>query len=451
MRKLMLISGDLFVRSFIETGAFDEIDDDETYFVAAEGMRQTEKLESHPRFRGFVPVPKEREDAYFAMRLLMMAAYRHRSKTCRIKSKDAGRLTKLILRTQALPGLRQWTVKRILKPIGQNEALRAVFEDLKPDIVIAPASGTDTLALDGVRLCDELGIPSLLLVNGWDNISSKSTYSVAPKYLGVWGEQSVGHAEKIHRIPRERVFPIGVPTFDHYFDFDAAASEPPYPFRYALLAGSALPFDELTPLKLLEEQIERSGRDDLKIVYRPHPWRFPRVVDDVFHEQEFKHVVLDRQVRDQYLATIAAKSQNNPASFLPSLDYYPSLIGNAELVITPLSTMLVEAGIFDRRVLVIAYDDKIHPVPPSTVFHFDHFRGTESVDGFELCWSVNTLATMFERMLELPPIERHGVRNQLRQWLFFDERSYSERLRDLVDEIGRREGLPTAINGEAAA
>lgn len=438
MRKLVVISGDLYVRGFLETGALSEIDDESTFFVAGAGMRQAGELERHPRFCGFVDVPEDRENAYSELRILLIAANRRRSKTSKIRLSEMRAPTRLILSIKTLPGIRQLVIRRLFRRIGQNENLRAVVDEINPDIVIAPTYGADPLALDAVRLCGEMNLTSLLLVIGWDNLSSKATFSIAPSYLGVWGDQSVKHAQVIHRIEPERVFPIGVPTFDHYFSFDVAASERPYPFRYAVFAGAMSGCDELTPLKMLEEEIERSGVSDFKIVYRPHPWRAPRPVDDTFHEERFKHVVLDLQVRDQYLKSATANVQNAPASFLPSLDYYPALIGNSEFVITPLSTMMVEAGIFDRRVLVIAYDDGMHELPPSKAFEFEHFRGSESVDGFELCRSISDFVSLFHGMREASPIPRHHIRNQMRQWLYFDDRSYAERVRDLVDEITGR-------------
>ena len=70
-----------------------------------------------------------------------------------------------------------------------------------------------------------------------------------------------------------------------------------------------------------------------KIIYRPYPWRFTRETVDI---SKFKNVFLDPQVKNNYLKRI------NDTSFQPDLNYYPSLIKNAEIIIAGPTTMVIE-------------------------------------------------------------------------------------------------------------
>jgi hypothetical protein len=296
---------------------------------------------------------------------------------------------------------------------------------------------------DALRSARELGIRSLVLVYNWDNLSSKGAFAVKPDFLAVWGEQSVEHAVRIHGFQRERVRILGVPTFDSYFHHQPGTTESPFPFKYALFAGCYAPFDEAAALERLDQTIDEHGLG-LKIVYRPHPHRRPRKRPDRVDERRLRNVVLDPQVRDLYEASFNEYGRRAPRSKprYPALDYYPALLENAEFTICPLSTMIVESAIFERRVMVIAYDDGIHPDSPAVVVNYDHFEGIERVEGFELCRTADELTESFVRVARDPHPPERPLRQQLRWWLHHDSATYAERLANLVDELAVRAATP---------
>lgn len=430
-RVLVVIAHDLYVRSFIQTAAFRDIRDAEVLFATSEAVTRQDEVSLLPGFLRSVRDPQDRQDAYAWLREITMVSLRFRSRTMAIKTSqfEPGRRRKVKL--YSLPPIRRRLTRRILASLGSNADVDTLLDELEPDLVIAPTAGTDALVLDFIASARKRKIPTLVLINGWDNLASKATFPVAPDHVAVWGAQSIEHAHRIHRFPRERVHAIGVPTFDGHLQFGAHAAERPYSFRYALFCGSALPFDELSALRALEGAILDSG-EEIRVVYRPHPWRHARSGDDVFESEDFELVELDRQIREGYLRGVASSEVLGPSDVLPGLDYYPALLGFSDLVISPLSTMIVEAALLDRPALAIAYDDGVHAVPPSVVARFDHFDGIEAIDGIELCRSFAELPTLFLSMLkrDYPPL-----REQVRPWLYTDDRPYSERLGDLVQEI----------------
>jgi hypothetical protein len=430
VRALVVIGDDLYVRSFIRTGAFEGLGGS-TAFVASSRLANLEDLAALPGYAGTIEDSQERMDVYAWLRAIGMAAARFRSRTMRIKSAQAAPRLRRRLTFYSLPGIRGYLKRRILRRLGPNEQLDELLRQLQPDIVISPTAGTDALTLDAIWSARRAGIPSLVLINGWDTLSSKAVFPIAPDFFGVWGEQSVAHAQRIHRIPRSRVFPLGVPTFEAYFHFKPEQSPSPFEFPYVLFAGSALPFDELTALRTLDDTLELAG-SPLKIVYRPHPWRHPRASADQFDEREFTHVLLDEEVRQVYEAGTARHETIEPKEFLPRLDYYPALVGHAQVVISPLSTMVVEGCLLDRAVLALAYDDGVHEMPMSTIFTFDHFAGLEEVGGIEVCHDLQQLGSMLELMLAT---DYGSIRANVRNYLFFDDRSYAERLAEAVSVI----------------
>jgi hypothetical protein len=442
MRKLIVLSSQLNVRDFLAAGAFDGLEDEETFFTGGADVLSDE-LTRRPTYVGAYEMPKTRREAYRKIRRLLLTSYRHRSRTARVKLQETPFVDRTVQKLAALPGLRQLKIRAQLKRTGLNPGLHKIIESVRPDLVIVPSSGVDPVVVDVVRSTRELGIPSLALIYNWDNLSSKAAFVVEPDYLGVGGHQAADHAERIHRIPRKRIAVLGSPYIDLHFSHPPGSTASPFPFPYVLFAGCYQPFDELTALELLEEEIERSGLD-LKVVYLPHPRRLQRDHDDFVDDARFKHVVVEPRTREAYVSERGtSKGRRQP---LP-LDYYPALLENAEFVVCPLSTLMLEAAIFRRTVLVIAYHDGVHASSPGVAIKYLHFDGVDRVDTFEVCREMEDLAPLFSRLGRETPPPARPPKEQMDHYVYHDERPYSERLRELVEEIGRARGL----DGRAAA
>jgi hypothetical protein len=436
LRKLVTIANEQYVRNLVQAGAFAGIEDEETYWVTG-GIR-LELPVDRGQHVGAVVMDKERRDEYTRLRQLMLMSYRDRSDTQRIKLEMRPSAERQELARKATRWRVRQEVRRTLKRIGPNPQLAQIIDDVKPDVVIAPSGGVDALVYDVVRSARAAGVFSLALIFNWDNLSSKGAFPVRPDHLAVVGPQSVDHAWKIHRYPRDRVSVLGGPYIDSHFHHELGSTRSPFPFRYVLFAGCLMPFDELTPLLQLDQLIEDEGLD-VKVVYRPHPQRRPRKRDDRIDERGFRHVVIDPQVREAYLKNYGTSADwSRP---LPALDYYPKLLENAEFVICPLSTMVLESAIFERRVLVIAYHDGIHRDSPGVVIGYDHFQGMDNMPGLEMCHEQEDLVPLFRTLAGSPLPAASRMRDAIAPWVYHDERTYSERLADLLAELAERYGL----------
>jgi hypothetical protein len=335
-------------------------------------------------------------------------------------------------------------LKRYERRVPVNQDLREKIRKANPDLVVFPSSAYDPIGNDIVRICRPLGIKTLFLIDNWDNLSSKTIFWTKPDYLGVWGQQSKEHAITIHGFDERRVFNIGTPRFDGYYEARKKSLVSHFDFPYVLFAGCSLGFDELWPLRALEEEIERNRAiyGDLKVVYRPHPWREPRFVNDRFEQDRFKHVVLDPQMKPVFTAGGGGRL----GTFQPDLSYYPVLLKQAVFVVGPLTTMLVEALLFYRRVLALAYNDGLHLTSPHNAYkYYPHFRGIEDLRLVTLCFDKEKLAETFRRLFGEPQrIDTSEADRQILYFIYSDRRGYKSRLLDMVAHVlgdeERREG-----------
>jgi hypothetical protein len=314
-----------------------------------------------------------------------------------------------------------------------NSELRDLVVSHKPDLIVFPSAAFEAAGIDAIRLGRELGIPTLSLIDNWDNLTSKTVYWIKPDRIGVWGEQAREQAVSIHRFDHAQVHLMGTPRFEQYFAARALKPETKGQKPYMLFVGSAMPFDELGALHALETHLEQEkiAPQDLRIVYRPHPWQQKRKTPSLFRSEDFLYTDLDPQIAAAYASGV--KPETTDRSFQPDLSYYPNLLRNARIVVGPLTTMLFEAVLCLRPVVALAYSDGSHYT--TTRRYFSHFDGLEQVPGFTFCEESAQLGNLVHRALGAPEISALESDQASRYFLHHDELAYPERLGRLVKSL----------------
>jgi len=115
-----------------------------------------------------------------------------------------------------------WIWRAFLRFVEYNffrdeRAWESSFQKYKPDAVFATTTyrDYDTTLLKYAR---RHGIPSVGMLRGWDNMSSKAFLLVHPDILCVQNNVMVDEAKNWNDLPPNRVKVVGFPYFDHYVD-----------------------------------------------------------------------------------------------------------------------------------------------------------------------------------------------------------------------------------------
>jgi len=374
-----------------------------------------------------------------------MLALRKRSETfalkCRARWYGEYADDELRLATRPLDEIRA-TLRRELVP---NPSVEAIIAAHRPRVVIFPITGVEATGWELVELSRRYGFVTLFLVNGWDNLSSKGVFLDLPDLLGTWGPGSLVDAVEIQGMPVHRCVPMGCARYEPYVRTspgggDAGASDPvgsPFDHPYVLFAGGTTKGDELTPLRILAAALGDAPSDGMRIVYRPHPWREPRECDDLVAPGAFRNVIVDPQVADAYYANKRAGTESVSATSFPDLGYYPRLLRHAAFVISPLSSMTLEAGLFSVPALVLVHDDGVHALPPSAVARYRHVAGADEVPGWTFARTLEELPARFTELRDRHSDEgperrrwRPVLSATMKRYLHHDGRSYAERLEE---------------------
>jgi len=79
---------------------------------------------------------------------------------------------------------------------------------------------------DVVKAARQVGLPSVMLVWSWDNLSSKAVLNEHPDQLLVWNDVQATEAVDLHGISPDRIKVIGAANFDRFFDEIRSAEQP---------------------------------------------------------------------------------------------------------------------------------------------------------------------------------------------------------------------------------
>jgi hypothetical protein len=150
--------------------------------------------------------------------------------------------------------------------------------DERPDVVVAsPANLKDSVEIEYVKAALELGIPSVVPVLSWDNLTTKGLIHVVPDLTLAWNHTQRDEAIRIHGIPPEQVAVTGSPFFDPWFEPSAkheprdafcrrVGLDPQEPFAVYLGSSKNIASDETWLVSALARELR-----SMQLLARPHP------------------------------------------------------------------------------------------------------------------------------------------------------------------------------------
>ncbi|GAB4360808.1 MAG: hypothetical protein Kow0026_23450 [Oricola sp.] len=296
--------------------------------------------------------------------------------------------------------------EKTLASLGRNKALEALIAEHDPLVVIVPSSLLDIFCNDVIWAAGETGYTSIVLQSGWDNLSSKGILQHLPDYMGVWGEQSAGHATAIQGMDKRRLVRLGAP---HYEVLSPASPDTCSQMRaelgvgndekLVLFGGSFRQFDETAALHELEAHIENRNLN-CKILYRPHPYRLDREGEADFFEIDWKHIVFDPEMRERYRHSKAEAGYIKRERPIYSMEYLASVISAADAVMSPMSTLLLESMIIGKPSMAIAFSDDRHVYNAATASDMTHFSALKKRDAALIwCATRNDFLSDFDRLI----------------------------------------------------
>ena len=252
--------------------------------------------------------------------------------------------------------------KRHRNRLGKMNVLPEAIHNGTFDWVIIPCHAIDELMTDYIAEARQTGLKSLVAIDNWDNLTSKSVYVVQPDYLTVMGKKCIEHAKNIHEIPQQSVLTFGLPRFDAYRKFlQGSPAIMKKPKKRVLYAGFSMAHSEKRVVEAIANHLDdKYGQGNVELHYRPHPIPIRRI--DPFEIQNsnievFKHSDLGR-------------------TSLPSMtDGFIGTLQEADVVVGAPTTLMLEAMLMGRPCVIDLTTDPYHRTTASNAAkHFVHMH-----------------------------------------------------------------------------
>jgi len=318
-----------------------------------------------------------------------------------------------------------------------NTPMEDLFDAFRPDAVVHPCVLEGLFLNDLIEICKHREVPLTVIMNSWDNPSTKRAMVGSPNWLLVWGEQTRRHAIDMAGMSSSAVVPFGAAQFEIFKqpsrltreDFCEMNGLDP-DRRILLYAGSSKGTDEIAHLKILDAAVAEGKFGEVSILYRPHPWGGGGKDGHRVLDVPWQHVLIESSMR-VYLEQIR---KGNAAKYLADYRDAHDVLTHVDAVVSPLSTILLEAAMLGKPILCFLPDaDKLSQF--KTDANLTHFHDMFRMPEILMAKGVGELLPKTKELMSL--VEKPGIKETMVKAVDFfvaayDE-PYSKRLADFIE------------------
>lgn len=344
-----------------------------------------------------------------------------------------------------LPGIRGLMIRRyeeLLRAYPATEFSEAIRK-LAPDIIIHPSTFGGYFINDAIAEGKAQNIPTMLLMNSWDNPSTKRATSGKADWVAVWGEQTLRHTNLYMGIPKDRIVCLGAAQFEAYrpqpritpTEFRCEYGLPPKK-KILLYAGSSRGTREAKHLDWLEVAIERGYLGDVAVVYRPHPWGFGQQQAQDILNSGWKHIHIEKSMLDFVRALADGKNSGNflMAEYARTHD----VLSSVDMLLSPLSTMIVEGALHGIPVMCFyAKEEEKGSHWLKTLKNLAHFEDIFRSPSVVVCTNYDKFLTSVQELCRRANDKEFCDRiiKEMSFFAVFHPKSYGDALIEHLDRI----------------
>ena len=267
----------------------------------------------------------------------------------------------------------KFVVNFLIKKLPNNELIKILNEE-QPDLLIHPSVLQGSYIDDVIFYGNKIKKPVVVIMNSWDNPLTKRSVVNKDYYLLVWGKQTKLHAVNYMGLDETKVVEFGSAQFDLYNDHDSQLETSKIyhgnkKIKTLLYAGSSKFADEFAHLLKIDYAIKIGNLPKMKVIYRPHPWGSCGYKGYRFKNHTFENIIFDSNMKEY----IFRDFNKDNSKFLPNLKNTKDLLLKVDFVLSPLSTILLEAMIVGKTPICFMPEDEINAEHFHMVKNYPHF------------------------------------------------------------------------------
>ena len=293
------------------------------------------------------------------------------------------------------------------------------LQSLNFNILISWSQNAEPSAIASILLGKIIEVPSMVVVDNWDNLSSKSIFPLEPNALVCFGQQSVNFAHLIQKFFDCKIYPIGSARFEIYRGV-IEGSEKKEP-RQILYAGSSIAAEDLEILELFENYYS-TNNVDINFKYRRHPYpQGPKLnLDDLY--LKFPRLFRPGQVL--------------PSEILESLEDTKEELRTTQILVAMPTTFLLEGVLCNIPTILISFESKkVRTSSRMMIKELEHLKGIENVHNISLVNNSNELFAALNRLSTSRNLVQDNA--ELNYFVNWESKSFPQKFIEAIDDIAK--------------
>jgi hypothetical protein len=343
---------------------------------------------------------------------------------------------------RSLPFIYPIYKRRIINNLEKYKDLENVIDKFSPDLIIHPSVLEGLFISDLSFISEQKKIPFIALMNSWDNPSTKAMIIRPPDYMIVWGEQTKQHAIEFLGMKPEQIKIFGAAQFEVYKKKPQQTKRSicadlgiDKNVQIILYAGSSKSINEIKHLQELDNAVENKKILNCKIIFRPHPWRAPADNEPDFYDINWKHVYMEPSMKNFFNGP---KIKGNLKVNLTDYMDTHNILSATDLLISNVSTIMLEAAIHEKPVICLVSDDDIEYSGFLRIV-LDSIYFKELLEKLEIprCKNYYNLPELCNRQLALASNPDFKVKQKEKVKFFVEMKkdAYSKQLLDFANQL----------------
>ena len=447
LKIFVFIESDFVIRNFIRSHAFDNLIEthDVHYVMPDPGFKRFVVETPLDLFKApihRVSIPEYRSLFWKWLFLadqmkptLNRSVYERRKTYARM----IGWKAELMLTAASLPVLNTLFRAYVRKRMAEYpcKELTDLLDAEKPDMLVHPSTFDGCYINDVIAEGKKRSIPSVLIMNSWDNPSLKRSSSGIADWVLVWAEQTKRHTHQFMKVPLDRVIKLGAAQFDLYQrppamtrdEFCAEHNIDPKN-KIVLYAGSSRQANEIDELKQLDQRIENGELSNVTILYRPHPWGGGGRGGKDIIKTEWKNVVIENSM----LSYLQRLSDGDKTPDTADYNRTHVILSSIDALISPFSTIILEGALHGKPVMCLMTDETENIKIRKNLIHFEEIFALETVP---TAYQENDLVEEIQSLVDKSndPKFRKALLKDMEFFVEYSKKPYDIALTEFIEHI----------------
>ncbi|MDO8467198.1 MAG: CDP-glycerol glycerophosphotransferase family protein [bacterium] len=305
-------------------------------------------------------------------------------------------------------------VRRIVRWLDwrlvSDQFFKKYFDQYDPDLVLSAHlfGGTETAVIREAR---RRGVVSVGLINSWDKLTARAMIRLLPDWMIVHNDSVKKDAIIYADMPAGRIFVSGIPHFDRYKTGTRAPRDrflqeigldPDKKTILYLPVGRAASDDDADMMKFFADLLsDKRLKFPTQLIFRFPP------NDEIVAEGKFPNGVVIQTPGRRFSLKRGSDWDMNEDDFRILAD----TITSSDVVVGYPSTMMIDAAIFDKPVINIAYERRPHPRNFILwAYEVDHYRSVLNTGAVRLVKNDDELIDQLNAYFADPSSDREGRR-----------------------------------------